>query len=84
MSLAENQALGRQKNKLLRYRDVLDVYLKHKEYDTPDTVIWRKHIYPRFHISRRTLYTILATPVRKELKKIKAIEDSQLKLFPAS
>lgn len=76
MSLSSNQALGRQKNKLLRYRDILDVYLEHKEYDTPDTVIWRKYIYPRFHISRRTLYTILATPVRKELNKIQAIQDA--------
>lgn len=72
---------GIQKNKLLRYKDVLTLYMEKKEYDIPDTVIWRKFIYPRFHISRATLYTILATPVTKELKEIKAIEDAQLSMF---
>lgn len=75
------KSLGTQKNKLLRYKDVLDVYLEKKEYDIPDTVIWRKYIYPKFHISRRTLYTILATPVKRELKKIQEIKEQQLNIF---
>ena len=79
----EKRLRGIQKNKLLRYKDVLDLYLQEKTEDIPDTVIWRKYIYPRFHISRTTLYTILGTPVSKELKEIQEAEDSQLNLFPA-
>ena len=60
---------------------MLELYLDKKDEDIPDTVIWRKYIYPTFHISRRTLYTILATPVSKELKELQAIEDSQLSMF---
>lgn len=75
--------LGIQKNKLLRYQKVLDLYLQEKTEDIPDTVIWRKYIWPTFHISRRTLVTILGTPVVKELKEIKAIEEQQTSLFPA-
>lgn len=61
---------GRKLNKLLRYREILDCYLKHKTEDIPTTVVYRKYIYPRFFISRRTLYTILATPVNKEIKEL--------------
>ncbi|MBK5213620.1 MAG: hypothetical protein JJE55_08180 [Flavobacteriaceae bacterium] len=74
---------GIQKNKLLRYQSILDLYLEKKTEDIPDTVIWRKYIYPTFHISRRTLVTILGTPVNKELKEIKAVEDAQISLFPS-
>lgn len=84
MPKCHNQKRGIQKNKLLRYQDVIDLYLEKKEEDIPTTVIWRKYIYPRFHISRATLYTILSTPVSKELKEIKAIEDMQLSMFPST
>lgn len=82
-NLAKRIQLGVQKNKLLRYQKVLDVYLAHKTEDIPDTVIWRKYIYPQFHISRRTLVTILGTPVSRELKKISEIEGKQTTLFPS-
>lgn len=72
---------GIQKNKLLRYKDILDLYNEKKTPDIPVTVIWRKYIYPKFHISRTTLYTILETPVVRELKKLKEQENNQLKLF---
>lgn len=81
MSLCHNRALGIKRNKLLRYRKILDVYLQEKTEDIPTTVIWRKYIFPQFAISRRTLYEVLATPVDKELKEIKAIEDAQLSMF---
>tara|TARA_R100000306_G_scaffold62377_2_gene69151 strand:+ start:1052 stop:1315 length:264 start_codon:yes stop_codon:yes gene_type:complete len=77
------QDIGLQKNKLLRYQKILDLYLEKKTEDIPDTVIWRKYIWPEFHISRRTLVTILGTPVTKELKEIKAVEDAQISLFPS-
>lgn len=84
MPKCHKQKQGIQKNKLLRYKAVLEVYNEKINEDVPVTVVWRKYIYPQFHISRRTLYTILATPVEKELKEIKAQEDSQVSLFPAS
>ena len=65
------------KNKLLRYKDVLDLYREKKTEDISVVVVWRKYIYPKFHISRTTLYTILGTPVVKKLKEIKAIEEQE-------
>jgi len=81
MPMSPNQKKGIKKNKLLRYKDVLDLYNEKKTEDIPVIVIWRKHIYPRFYISRKTLYIILATPVVKELKEIAAIEEQQLQMF---
>ena len=81
MTKSQKQKQGIQKNKLLRYKDVLDLYHEKKTEDIPVTVIWRKYIYPKFHISRTTLYTILATPVTKELKEIRAIEQQQISLW---
>ena len=63
------------KNKLLRYKAVLDLYYEKKTEDIPVAVVWRKYVYPKFHISKTTLYTILGTPVVKKLKEIKAIEE---------
>lgn len=58
-----------QKNTLLRYKLIKDLYLKHKNDDIPDTVILRKYIYPVFPISRSTLNNILNTPIEKMLAK---------------
>lgn len=56
-----------QRNTLLRYKIIRDIYLLHKTEDIPDTVILRKYIFPRFPISRTTLNTILNTPIEKKL-----------------
>ena len=80
MSNSQRQR-GILKNKLLRYKDILDLYNEKKTEDIPTTVVWRKWIYPTFHISRTTLYTILETPVQRDLNKIKEQEDKPLKLF---
>ena len=58
------------RNTLLRYKDIRDVYLKFKTEDIPVTAVYRKYIYPRFYISRTTLYTVLSTPINKLLKEI--------------
>lgn len=58
------------KNTLLRYKAIQDEYIKHKNEDIPTTVVWRKHIYPKFFISRTTLYNVLGTPVNKQLKEM--------------
>lgn len=79
-----NIAKGQQKSKLLRYKNILQVYTEHKTEDIPDTVILRKHIFPIYPISYRTLVTILGTPVEKQLKEIAEIESKQLSMFPAT
>jgi len=81
MTKCQKQQLGVQKNKLLRYKIVLDLYKQHKTEDIPVTVVLRKYIYPKFPISRTTLYEILRTPVDKELKEIEVIESQQISLF---
>lgn len=81
MTRRQSQKLGTQKNKLLRYQKVLDYYHEVYNEDIPLTRLHAKFIYPKFAISLPTLYKILATPVSKELKEIKAVEDSQLSIF---
>ncbi len=64
--------IGRKRNKLLRYKMVMEEFNQHDCRIIPITVIWREYIYPKFHISRETLYRILATPVDEELEKLNA------------
>lgn len=59
-----------QRNTLIRYKNIRDLYLKYKTEDIPDTVILRKYIYPVYPISRTTLNTILNTPIDRELNKV--------------
>ncbi len=80
MTRSQSQQFGIKKNKLLRYKLILNLYKEHKTEDIPVTVVLRKYIYPVYPISRTTLYEVLNTPVEKQLKEIKAIEDSQLKM----
>ncbi len=81
MSTSINRSLGIQKNKLLRYKLIKELYEKHKTEDIPTTVVWRKYICPVYPISRTTLYEVLTTPVISELRKVQACIDSQTKLF---
>lgn len=81
MTRSQRQQHGKSKNKLLRYKLILDLYNQHKTEDIPVTVVLRKYIFPVYPISRTTLYEILNTPVKKELDKIEAIEAQQLNLF---
>ena len=59
-----------QRNTLIRYKNIRDLYLKYKTEDIPVTVILRKYIYPVYPISRTTLNTILNTPIDRELNKV--------------
>ncbi len=59
-----------QRNTLLRYKLIRDLYLEKKTEDIPDTVILRKYIYPIYPISRTTLNTILNCQIDKELAKL--------------
>lgn len=81
MSIQLNRSLGVQRNKLLRYRLIKELYQKHKTEDIPTTVVWRKYIFPIYPISRTTLYEVLCTPVTSELKKVEDLISIQTKLF---
>ena len=70
MSVSTNRSLGAQRNKLLRYKLIKDLYYKHKTEDIPTTVVWRKYICPVYPISRTTLYEVLCTSVTSELIKV--------------
>lgn len=75
------QSLGIQKNKLNRYKLILDYWATLNTEDIHVTVLHKKYIYPKFFISRATLYEVLRTPVTKELKEIERIEQQQFSLF---
>ncbi|WP_315037395.1 hypothetical protein [Capnocytophaga sputigena] len=49
------------KNTQQKYQAILKELDSHNLRDIPITVIWRKYIYPKFFISRQTLYKILKT-----------------------
>nr|DAJ29997.1 MAG TPA: hypothetical protein [Caudoviricetes sp.] len=55
-----------------------DEFNKYDARIIPISTIWREYIYPKFHISRETLYRILSTPIEEELEKV---ESRQLSLF---
>ncbi|MDB0602622.1 hypothetical protein PL373_16090 [Tenacibaculum maritimum] len=83
MTRVEKQKLGTKRNKLLRYQNVIAFYHKVKAENKYISIVdlHKDFIYPEFHISRTTLYNILSTPVKKELKEIKEIESTQIDLF---
>ena len=55
------------RNQLLRYQAVMKEFNRHDARYIPITVIWREFIYPKFFISRKTLYKILNTDVDEQL-----------------
>lgn len=81
MSVSINRSLGVQRNKLLRYKLIKELYQKHKTEDIPTTVVWRKYICPIYPISRTTLYEVLCTSVTIELKKVEELIEKQTRLF---
>ncbi|MDY0208405.1 MAG: hypothetical protein RBR82_17555 [Pseudomonas sp.] len=80
MNTTTRRNIGRQRNTLLRYQAVLDEFEQHNCQEVPITVIWRKYIYPKYFISRQTLYRIFNTNVQESLDKVKQ-RGEQLKLF---
>ena len=73
--------IGKKRNVLKRYQLYLDEFNKYDCRITPITVIHREYIFPKFGISRETLYKALNTPIEEELEKLKAIETNQIPLF---
>lgn len=72
MALTRQQ--GALKNKLLRYKEIVNEYQSHNTQDIPLTVIWRNYIYPKYYISIGTLYNALSEPIEKQLKQLSMIE----------
>lgn len=61
---------NKRKNLLLRYKNIIEEFDKYNALDIPITVIHRKYIYPKFFISRNTLYKIFNIQIDEELKKL--------------
>ena len=64
------QSIGKKRNLLHRYKFVMEEFNKHNCQIVPITVIHREYIYPKFGISRDTLYRILNCPIEEELEKV--------------
>ena len=58
-----------QVNKLLRWKQIADEVSVYLADGMPLTKIHKNHIYPKYFISKRTLTTIVGTPITKELKR---------------
>lgn len=67
MRTMEKQRKGYRRNQLLRYKAIMDEFNLHDCRYMPISVIWREFIYPKFFISRKTLYRVLSMDVEKEL-----------------
>lgn len=64
------QTIGRKRNLLHRYKLVMEEFNKYDCRITPITVIHREYIFPKFGISRDTLYRILNCAIDEELEKV--------------
>lgn len=85
MSVTLNRSLGVQRNKLLRYKLIKELYQKSIQDHpyTPTTKILEYYIVPIYPISRTTLYEILCTPVTTELRQIEEAIEKQKQLKAA-
>lgn len=90
MSVTLNRSLGVQRNKLLRYKLIKELYQKSVQEHpyVPTTKILEIYIAPIYPISRTTLYEILCTSITTELKEVEAeiekqrqLKASQMQLF---
>ena len=79
MSVTLNRSLGVQRNKLLRYKLIKELYQKSVQEHpyTPTTKILEIYIAPIYPISRTTLYEILCTSITTELKDVEAEIEKQ-------
>lgn len=82
MSVSLNRSLGVQRNKLLRYKLIKELYQKTVQEHpyTPITKILTQYIAPIYPISRTTLYEVLCTPITTELREIEAEIEKQRQL----
>lgn len=83
MNVKVLRKIGARRNLLLRYRQVMEEFDKYDCRDIPIAVIHRRYIYPKFHISRDTLYKIFNTDIEGELSQLEEMQDidKQMRLF---
>lgn len=72
------QWIGQRRNLLNRYKLIMDEFDRHYTPDKPITVIHRKYIYPKFFISRDTLYEIFKLDIPHELQKLETLKEQAL------
>ncbi len=74
-----NRSLGAQRNKLLRYKLIKELYQKSVQEHpyTPTTKILEMYIAPVYPISRTTLYEVLCTSITSELKRVEELINKQ-------
>lgn len=80
MSGNQKISQGSRLNKLRRYQLIKQEFDKWDALGVPTTVIHKEHIYPKFFISRTTLYAVLTTSINKELAEIEVNEPIQVSL----
>lgn len=82
MSVTLNRSLGVQRNKLLRYKLIKELYQKSVQDHpyTPTTKILEIYIMPIYPISRTTLYEILCTSITSELREVEEAIEKQRQL----
>lgn len=85
MSVTLNRSLGVQRNKLLRYKLIKELYQKCVQDHpyTPTTKILEIYIAPIYPISRTTLYEILCTSITSELREVEEAIEKQRALKAA-
>ncbi len=71
--MATKSQIGRRIATLHRYKKIMDEFNKYDCAVIPISKIHKKYIFPKFFISRKTLYVIFNTQIDKELKELEAI-----------
>lgn len=59
-------------NYLQRVIDIQNLYLEYKGKGVAGEFIFQKIVYPKYRISRKTIYNYLAVNAKKEIKELKA------------
>ena len=69
-------------NLLRKIIEIQDIVLEHKQKDVPQTVIYRKYIAERYHISYSCFNNYLSVPAKTELKNLISKREQQKKNEP--
>lgn len=68
-------------NILRRMIDVQNITLEHTQKGVTQEWVFIKVIQPQYRISRKTFYTYLGSPAKRELKQLAEAKRMQLQLF---
>jgi hypothetical protein len=61
--------------------DVQRITLEHTSRGVTQEYVYNELIYPTYRISRRTYYSYLSTPAKRDLEKLRAAKQMQTSLF---